>query len=69
MSMAFFAGASQSGCRKSCNCSLNSGYPKSKLPIVWTLSKNFPHVKTFVCAHDVHHGINLEKVGATTVGC
>jgi hypothetical protein len=36
---------------------------------VWALSKNFPHVKTFVRAHDVEHGLNLEKAGATAVSC
>ncbi|XP_020577530.1 LOW QUALITY PROTEIN: K(+) efflux antiporter 2, chloroplastic-like [Phalaenopsis equestris] len=34
---------------------------------VWALSKYFPNVKTFVRAHDVDHGINLEKAGATAV--
>ncbi|GJN25997.1 hypothetical protein PR202_gb13888 [Eleusine coracana subsp. coracana] len=32
---------------------------------VWALNKYFPNVKTFVRAHDVGHGINLEKAGAT----
>ncbi|KAI7736541.1 hypothetical protein M8C21_020615 [Ambrosia artemisiifolia] len=30
-------------------------------------SKYFPNVKTFVRAHDVDHGLNLEKAGATAV--
>ena len=31
------------------------------------MQKHFPHVKTYVRAHDVNHGINLEKAGATVV--
>jgi hypothetical protein len=31
------------------------------------LSKYFPNVKTFVRAHDVDHGVNLEKAGASAV--
>ncbi|GJT33701.1 K(+) efflux antiporter 2, chloroplastic-like protein [Tanacetum coccineum] len=34
---------------------------------VWALSKYYPNVKTFVRAHDVDHGLNLEKAGATAV--
>ncbi|KAF5936847.1 hypothetical protein HYC85_024353 [Camellia sinensis] len=34
---------------------------------VWALSKYFPNVKTFVRAHDVDHGLILEKAGATAV--
>ncbi|GMQ02131.1 hypothetical protein CsSME_00048502 [Camellia sinensis var. sinensis] len=34
---------------------------------VWALSKYFPNVKTSVCAHDVDHGLILEKAEATTV--
>ncbi|GJP63126.1 hypothetical protein CLOP_g20204 [Closterium sp. NIES-67] len=41
--------------------------PGANYRAVWALSKNFPHVKTFVRAHDVDHGINLEKAGATAV--
>jgi len=41
--------------------------PGANYRTVWALSKNFPHVKTFVRAHDVDHGINLEKAGATAV--
>lgn len=41
--------------------------PGANYRTVWALSKNFPNVKTFVRAHDVDHGINLEKAGATAV--
>ncbi|CAI5521696.1 unnamed protein product [Closterium sp. Naga37s-1] len=41
--------------------------PGANYRAVWALSKSFPHVKTFVRAHDVTHGINLEKAGATAV--
>ena len=29
---------------------------------VWALHKHFPNVKIYVRAHDVTHGLNLEKV-------
>ncbi|KAG0622480.1 hypothetical protein M758_3G100400 [Ceratodon purpureus] len=41
--------------------------PGANYRTVWALSKNFPHVKTFVRAHDVEHGLNLERAGATAV--
>ncbi|KAH7288722.1 hypothetical protein KP509_31G038300 [Ceratopteris richardii] len=41
--------------------------PGANFRAVWALSKHFPNVKTFVRAHDVEHGINLEKAGATAV--
>ena len=41
--------------------------PGANYRTVWALAKNFPHVKTFVRAHDVDHGITLEKAGATAV--
>lgn len=41
--------------------------PGANFRTVWALSKYFPNVKTFVRAHDVDHGINLEKAGATAV--
>lgn len=41
--------------------------PGANYRTVWALSKYFPNVKTFVRAHDVGHGINLEKAGATAV--
>uniref|UniRef100_A0A7R9V216 Uncharacterized protein n=1 Tax=Chlamydomonas euryale TaxID=1486919 RepID=A0A7R9V216_9CHLO len=31
------------------------------------MTKHFPGVKTFVRAHDLAHGLNLEKAGATAV--
>jgi hypothetical protein len=27
------------------------------------MHKHFPHVKTYVRAHDINHGLNLEKAG------
>lgn len=41
--------------------------PGANYRTVWALSKNFPNIKTFVRAHDIDHGINLEKAGATAV--
>ncbi|KAI5421664.1 variant 2 [Lathyrus oleraceus] len=41
--------------------------PGANYRTVWALSKHFPNVKTFVRAHDVNHGLNLEKAGATAV--
>ncbi|GFZ06772.1 K+ efflux antiporter 2 [Actinidia rufa] len=41
--------------------------PGANYRAVWALSKYFPNVKTFVRAHDVDHGLNLEKAGATAV--
>ncbi|MED6147923.1 K(+) efflux antiporter 2, chloroplastic, variant 2, partial [Stylosanthes scabra] len=41
--------------------------PGANYRTVWALSKHFPKVKTFVRAHDVDHGLNLEKAGATAV--
>lgn len=41
--------------------------PGANYRTVWALSKYFPHVKTFVRAHDVDHGMSLEKAGATAV--
>ena len=29
--------------------------------------QHFPHVKSYVRAHDVNHGLVLEKAGATAV--
>ncbi len=34
---------------------------------VWALHKHYPHVKTYVRAHDVNHALNLEKAGASVV--
>eukprot|EP00897_Mesotaenium_endlicherianum_P006963 jgi/Mesen1/6295/ME000325S05430 len=41
--------------------------PGANYRTVWALTKNFPNIKTFVRAHDVDHGLNLEKAGATAV--
>lgn len=34
---------------------------------MWALNKHYPNLKTYVRAHDVDHGLNLEKAGATAV--
>lgn len=34
---------------------------------VWALKKHFPKVKSYVRAHDVEQGLNLERAGATAV--
>ncbi len=47
--MVFSAGASQSGCRKSCSCSLNSRHPRSKLPYCVGFKQEFPPCEDF-CA-------------------
>lgn len=39
--------------------------PGANYRSVWAVNKNFPHVQIFVRAHDVEHGLNLEKAGAT----
>ncbi|KAI8465041.1 MAG: hypothetical protein J3K34DRAFT_525666 [Monoraphidium minutum] len=31
------------------------------------MHKHYPHIKTYVRAHDINHGLNLEKAGATVV--
>ncbi|MFS7937269.1 putative regulator of K+ conductance, NAD(P)-binding domain superfamily [Helianthus anomalus] len=41
--------------------------PGANYRTVWALNKYFPKVKTFVRAHDVDHGIHLEKAGAIAV--
>ncbi|DBA99171.1 hypothetical protein WJX82_006091 [Trebouxia sp. C0006] len=41
--------------------------PGANYRTVWALHKSFPDVKVYVRAHDVNHGINLEKAGATAV--
>lgn len=33
---------------------------------MWALHKHFPNVKIYVRAHDVMHGLNLEKVRTQT---
>lgn len=41
--------------------------PGANYRTVWAINKHFPGVKSYVRAHDVDHGINLEKAGATAV--
>jgi len=41
--------------------------PGANYRAVWAMAKHYPHVKTYVRAHDLAHGINLEKAGATAV--
>lgn len=41
--------------------------PGANYRSVWAMHKHFPEIKTYVRAHDVNHGINLEKAGATVV--
>ncbi|KAL6766162.1 hypothetical protein ACKKBG_A34940 [Auxenochlorella protothecoides x Auxenochlorella symbiontica] len=41
--------------------------PAANYRSVWALHKHFPLVKTFVRAHDVENGLQLEKAGATAV--
>eukprot|EP00898_Chlorokybus_atmophyticus_P005457 jgi/Chlat1/5912/Chrsp4S06407 len=41
--------------------------PGANYRSVWALKKNYPNVKTYVRAHDVDHGLILEKAGATAV--
>lgn len=41
--------------------------PGANYRSVWALHKHFPHIKTFVRAHDISAGIMLEKAGATAV--
>lgn len=41
--------------------------PGANYRSVWAMHKHFPEIKTYVRAHDINHGINLEKAGATVV--
>ena len=41
--------------------------PGANYRTVWAMHKHFPSVKTYVRAHDVNHGINLERAGAAVV--
>ncbi|GBF95422.1 K(+) efflux antiporter chloroplastic-like [Raphidocelis subcapitata] len=41
--------------------------PGANYRSVWAMHKHFPEVKTYVRAHDINHGLNLEKAGATVV--
>ncbi|KAJ3693003.1 hypothetical protein LUZ60_012098 [Juncus effusus] len=55
------------GAERACAAAIALDTPGANYRAVWALSKYFPNVKTFVRAHDVDHGINLEKAGATAV--
>ncbi|PNW84079.1 hypothetical protein CHLRE_04g220200v5 [Chlamydomonas reinhardtii] len=41
--------------------------PGANYRAVYTMSKHFPHVKTYVRAHDITNAVNLERAGATAV--
>ena len=43
--------------------------PGANYRSVWALHKHFPHVKCYVRAHDVMHGLNLEKARAAPRWC
>ncbi|KAK2650358.1 hypothetical protein Ddye_017847 [Dipteronia dyeriana] len=55
------------GAERACAAAIALDTPGANYRTVWALSKYFPNVKTFVRAHDVDHGLNLEKAGATAV--
>ncbi|MQL84162.1 hypothetical protein Taro_016674 [Colocasia esculenta] len=55
------------GAERACAAAITLDTPGANYRTVWALSKYFPKVKTFVRAHDVDHGLNLEKAGATAV--
>ncbi|XP_075478679.1 K(+) efflux antiporter 2, chloroplastic-like isoform X2 [Primulina tabacum] len=55
------------GAERACAAAVTLDSPGANYRAVWALSKYFPNVKTFVRAHDVDHGLNLEKAGATAV--
>ncbi|KAL9234457.1 hypothetical protein vseg_009328 [Gypsophila vaccaria] len=55
------------GADRACAAAVTLDSPGANYRTVWALSKHFPNVKTFVRAHDVDHGLNLEKAGATAV--
>ncbi|CAH9097038.1 unnamed protein product [Cuscuta europaea] len=55
------------GADRACAAAITLDTPGANYRAVWALNKYFPNVKTFVRAHDVDHGINLEKAGATAV--
>ncbi|XP_042458982.1 K(+) efflux antiporter 2, chloroplastic-like [Zingiber officinale] len=55
------------GAERACAAAIALDTPGANYRTVWALSKYFPNVKTFVRAHDVDHGINLEKAGASAV--
>ncbi|PPD84246.1 hypothetical protein GOBAR_DD18823 [Gossypium barbadense] len=55
------------GAERACAATIALDSPGANYRTVWALSKYFPNVKTFIQAHDVDHGLNLEKAGATAV--
>ncbi|KAK6920156.1 Regulator of K+ conductance, N-terminal [Dillenia turbinata] len=55
------------GADRACAAAITLDTPGANYRTVWALNKYFPNVKTFVRAHDVDHGLNLEKAGATAV--
>ncbi|KAL8195958.1 hypothetical protein R6Q57_024958 [Mikania cordata] len=55
------------GAERACAAAITLDTPGANYRTVWALSKYFPNIKTFVRAHDVDHGLNLEKAGATAV--
>ncbi|TYI73934.1 hypothetical protein E1A91_D07G164000v1 [Gossypium mustelinum] len=55
------------GAERACAATITLDTPGANYRTVWALSKYFPNVKTFIQAHDVDHGLNLEKAGATAV--
>ncbi|CAA3001352.1 K(+) efflux antiporter 2, chloroplastic [Olea europaea subsp. europaea] len=55
------------GAERACAAAITLDSPGANYRTVWALSKYFPNVKTFVRAHDVDHGLNLEKAGASAV--
>ncbi|KAL8166971.1 hypothetical protein V2J09_008470 [Rumex salicifolius] len=55
------------GASRACAAAITLDSPGANYRTVWALKKHFPNVKTFARAHDIIHGINLEKAGATAV--
>ncbi|XP_022770377.1 K(+) efflux antiporter 2, chloroplastic-like isoform X2 [Durio zibethinus] len=55
------------GAERACAAAITLDTPGANYRTVWALTKYFPNVKTFVRAHDVDNGLNLEKAGATAV--
>ena len=50
------------GAHKASCCVVTLDSPGANYRTVWALHRHFPDVKVYVRAHDVTHGINLEKV-------
>ncbi|KAF9608745.1 hypothetical protein IFM89_010877 [Coptis chinensis] len=55
------------GAEQACVAAITLDTLGANYTTVWALSKYFPNVKTFVRAHDVDHGVNLEKADATAI--